>query len=844
MNLDRFCFWLCWLAVVPACAQSYNADLTCNTGAVANGNYFGAGTSFADFNGDGWPDITCATYTDLFIYQNNEGVCEFVSLELDLDFDVKLPVWVDFDNDGDRDLFVTQYQGPEKLFENDGDFNFTDISEEAGFGNYPGPTFGQSWGDYDKDGDLDLYICRYIFSITDEQEEFQTEYENRLYRNNGNGTFEDVTATAGVSDGVSLSFQSAWIDYNKDSWPDLYVINDMEHPNRLYHNNGDGTFSEVGEAAGADVPLADAMSVSAGDFNNDGYEDLFMTNVAIMDAVLLENNGDGTFTDIAVEAGVDLDQYGWGANWVDIDNDGFLDLYICEYYYDAPELPNIIMMNNGDGTFSNTSADMLQFDVSNSYSVSSADWNRDGGIDFLVSNLGPQVADLWQADPFPSRWIQMNPVGTVSNRDGIGVEMEVWTGDLYQYRYSKMGENYLGQDSDWELFGLGSTAQVDSIRLTWPSGIVDMWYDLPLFQFLTLEEGTGFAYDFTASAEVLCPGSSVTLTIETENDFTWVESGSTGALEVDMPGWYLAEFEVPGGTYVDSIQVIESVPTMPEFALDLPVCIGDTGTATLLNPEAFTNVDWNGADPAQLTAGAYAAFLTDLNGCINEYFLTVDAPDPLVLTANVQDPLCAGEATGSVTLELTGGTPPYTYNQGAAMLDSLMAGTYEILVTDSNGCVLEDVIEVGAPPLLVLNLDYTCTSFSIVLNATGEGGTPPLSYTWEDGTTGQVYVGDLGESYEVTLEDANGCMQTAEASCPVNIEELELAWTLVPNPAREHFKVLGLGGCETLEVFTTTGALQAQAQLCPGMQVDVSDWPAGVYQVKVGMRAFALTVVR
>ena len=105
-------------------------------------------------------------------------------------------------------------------------------------------------------------------------------------------------------------------------------------------------------------------------------------------------------------------------------------------------------------------------------------------------------------------------------------------------------------------------------------------------------------------------------------------------------------------------------------------------------------------------------------------------------------------------------------------------------------------------------------------------------------------MGDLGESYEVTLEDANGCLQTAEASCPVNIEELELAWTLVPNPAREHFKILGLGECETLEVFTTTGALHAQAQLCPGMQVDVSDWPAGVYQVKVGMRAFALTVIR
>lgn len=235
------------------------------------------------------------------------------------------------------------------------------------------------------------------------------------------------------------------------------------------------------------------------------------------------------------------------------------------------------MMNNGDGTFSKTSADMLQFDVSNSYSVSSADWNRDGGIDFLVSNLGPQVADLWQANPFSSGWIQMNPVGTVSNRDGIGVEMEVWTGDLYQYRYSKMGENYLGQDSDWELFGLGSAAQVDSIRLTWSSGIVDMWYDLPLFQFLNLEEGTGFAYDFAASTEVLCPGSSVTLTIE-------------------------------------------AVLVVPDFAEDLPVCSGDTGSAVLLNPEAFTNVDWNGADPAQLTAGTYAAFLTDLKAASTNTF--------------------------------------------------------------------------------------------------------------------------------------------------------------------------------------------------------------------------------
>ena len=483
-------------------------------------------------------------------------------------------LFFDYDRDGFMDLFAVNgsylpgISDPpatgkppilvDHLFRNQGNSTFADVTAQAGVGD-PGYGMGCAAGDYDNDGDQDLYVTNYG--------------PNTLYRNEGNGTFAEVSAQAGVGDtlwGVGTTF----FDYDRDGDLDLYVGNYLDfdpqyrlfyaaddfpgplaypgQPDRLYRNNGDGTFTEVSTAAGVDKP-GRAMGVVAGDYDNDGDQDLFVANDA-MEHYLYRNEGNGTFKDVALEAGVafstngdasssmggdfgdfDLDgnpdlfvpdmgynnlyvnrgkgyfedhtadlgiaevsgQYiGWHADFLDCDNDGDLDLFVANG--DAHRLEDsqqsLLFANvpdpRGGRRFADVGSAAGSFFATKylARGGATADYDNDGDLDLFVLNID-QPSVLLRNEGAPGRhWLLLSLEGSASNRDALGARVEVHAGDLVQIAERNGASGYLSQNEPRLHFGLGSHQRIDLLRVRWPSGQTQELRDLPADQILAVKE--------------------------------------------------------------------------------------------------------------------------------------------------------------------------------------------------------------------------------------------------------------------------------------------------------------------------------------------------------------------
>lgn len=302
-------------------AQGFNARPIHPSVALISG-YEGNGVSFADFNGDNLDDISlCGATPSLQLFQNlGDGDFLPISNPFALDgFDVKMITWVDFDNDGDKDAFVSCYQGPIRLFERIGDWAFSDITESAGLTLENNVSFGHVWCDYDRDGFLDLYVSNY-----QHPDEGGTNY---FYKNNGDGTFSDISAVSVASDGSNFTLMSAFIDFNFDGWEDLFNANDrFNSTNSLYKNVG-GVFTDISASAGVDAAVL-SMSNSWADYDRDGFFDVYISNYPAGN-LLEHNNGDETFTEVAQQTGAAVFDFSWAATWIDFDNNGWEDLHVC-----------------------------------------------------------------------------------------------------------------------------------------------------------------------------------------------------------------------------------------------------------------------------------------------------------------------------------------------------------------------------------------------------------------------------------------------------------------------------------------------------------------------------------
>ena len=445
---------------------------------------YGGGVSFCDFDGDGWDDITYSSTdgNNIYFFKNNNGTFDEIDLGIGNYFRTKQVVWVDYDNDGDKDFFATSISNFNKFYRNDGNMTFTDITSTCGLFTQNLYTYGASFGDIDNDGDLDVFIAN-----RDDTTENQRSY---LYRND-NGFFVDITQSAGLSLNNELSFCTSFFDYNNDGYQDIYLANDKSDPNRLYKNNGNLTFSDVSEVSGAGITI-DAMSTTIGDYNNDGWFDIYVTNT-FGGNYLLRNNADGTYTNVAESTGTAFYSTAWGAVFLDADNDTDLDLYVSGMLDGSitGRLSAAFYENNGNNIFTIPTGIGFENDTRISFSNAIGDFNNDGLPDIIVMN-DTENNFLWENTTTNSNnWLKVSLKGTVSNKDGIGSRIEVFANGKSQYRYTLCREGYLGQNSNTEFFGLKDATSIDYVKVTWLSGIEDVITNIDVNKSITIVESEG-----------------------------------------------------------------------------------------------------------------------------------------------------------------------------------------------------------------------------------------------------------------------------------------------------------------------------------------------------------------
>ena len=427
----------------------------------------------------------------------------------------------DFNNDGFNDLYVTSI-GPDHLFKNNGNGTFTDVTEKAGVSD-PRFSTGAAFLDYDNDGKLDLFVTNYVdFDInhlptfgegpTCQFKGIPVQCGPRglpgagdsLFHNNGDGTFTDVSKKAGVAD--SRGYYGLGVvgsDFDGDGWIDIFVANDST-PNFLYHNNGDGTFTDIAFESGTALDKngneQGCMGVTLGDYDHDGLLDLFITNFDDEYNVLYHNAGRGSFVDVSYDSGValvSLPYVGWGTKFFDYDNDGWLDLFVANGHAypqrDRYRQRKLLYRNNRDGTFSEVAAQFgsALMEERASRGTAFGDIDNDGDVDILVNDLDSSPQLLRNDGGNKNNWILVKTIGTRSNRNGIGAKVKVVSGDLVQLDEVRSGGSYISQNDLRLHFGLEKHTSVDLIQVRWPSGVVDTLTNVSVNKIVAVKEGKG-----------------------------------------------------------------------------------------------------------------------------------------------------------------------------------------------------------------------------------------------------------------------------------------------------------------------------------------------------------------
>ena len=431
----------------------------------------------------------------------------------------------DFDNDGWVDLYLTQF-GSNQMLRNNGDGTFTDVSEHTGTAD-PSWSVSASFVDVDRDGWLDLFVANYMVYTDSEaagsciDPAGKRDYcgptsappqPNRFYRNRGDGTFIEATAAAGLGLGLGPAMGVATGDVNNDGWLDIFVANDV-HENQLWVNQRDGTFTNMallgGVALGADGTAQADMGVDLGDFDNDGDEDLFITELTGQGSTLYVNNGTGQFEDQSARKGIrraSLPYTGFGAAWLDFDNDGWLDILAVngrikrDLEARTPEDPfpfrqrNQLLRNLGDGRFEDvTDQAGPVFELREvSRGAAFGDIDNDGDTDVLVGNDAGPVRLLINDIGSGHHWLGLRLVGGATPRDMVGARVAVTLANGSTiWRRARSDGSYASANDPRVLVGLGQAAEAPRVRVIWPSGRSETWDDVPQDRYTTLTEGQG-----------------------------------------------------------------------------------------------------------------------------------------------------------------------------------------------------------------------------------------------------------------------------------------------------------------------------------------------------------------
>jgi hypothetical protein len=446
----------------------------------------GGGVGFADYDNDGDPDLIIASKTHFKVFRNSAGIYIDVTAQSGISFSgdcLKSVVWGDFDNDGWRDVYLTSWYSGNKLYKNNGNGTFTDITNQAGVGV---PYFYQSttaaWGDINKDGLIDLYVGNYG------NIESAGEQPNFLFKNNGNGTFSDITISSGAGDSVYKKPLAIVIyDYDMDGWQDIYIAMDKNQRSTMFKNNGNGTFQDVTWTTGT-MCFFDAMGIAVGDYNHDGLFDLHVSNGPPGNATF-RYNGNGTFTDVAVPTNTTINKECWGNSFIDFDNDGWCDLYATASA--GIDMCDVLYKNNRNNSFSNLGFSLGIRDSTFSYGAAKVDYNNDGYMDLCVTMSRDSNAHFYRNSGGSNKWIKLKCIGIQSNKDALGTVVTAYYNSEMNRQVILGGSSFLSSDDVELVFGIGSASVIDSLIINWTNGIVDRSYNITANGRYSALEGAG-----------------------------------------------------------------------------------------------------------------------------------------------------------------------------------------------------------------------------------------------------------------------------------------------------------------------------------------------------------------
>ena len=433
----------------------------------------------------------------------------------------------DFDNDGNLDLFVTGYGG-NALYRNKGNCTFEDVTDKAGVRG-GGFSTGAAWADYDRDGYVDLFVSRYVHvDMNNLPTPGSTKFcqfkgvpvqcgpwgmegeTDLLYHNRGDGTFEEVSKKAGVSDPDKYyGLGAIWGDYDNDGWPDLFVADDAT-PNHLYHNNHDGTFTDDamvgGIAMNSEGQALGSMGVTWGDYDHSGRLSMFITEFADQPNTLYRNEGSRGFEDVAMPSRLgqaSLPLVGWGTSFFDVDNDGWLDLFVVNgHVYPQMDIvkgsaayaePMLLHRNLRNGTFEDVSkpTGLADMPLKSRRGAAFGDIANNGNVDVVVLNVGEPPSLLLDTNQSANHRVLFHLIGTKSNKAAIGARATIHTGAMTQFDEVRSGGSYLSQNDLRLRFGLGNASKIDLVEVRWPNGKIETFKDVAADKIYTIVEGLG-----------------------------------------------------------------------------------------------------------------------------------------------------------------------------------------------------------------------------------------------------------------------------------------------------------------------------------------------------------------
>ena len=657
---------------------------------------------------------------------------------------------------------------------------------------------------------------------------------------NGDGTFYDFTAESGTADGIRASFQPSVFDFDGDGDLDIFQINDrIAFPNSLYSNQGNGIFTDVSSLTGVDLSF-DAMTNTVFDYNHDGYLDIYCTN-----------NGSGNylfkwepelfyFQNQFPNSGAESYNFNWGATAIDYNNDSWEDLVIT-----SVSAVNKLFTNT-NGTFTLSENDLNAVNL-NSYSVAKGDINNDFKSDLFINNEDPHSSHLYlNVNAENNHALKVSFEGTVSNKDAIGTEFIYYIDGLPIKKTVFCGTNYMNQESQYHLIGLGQDSLIDSLFINWPSGIEQLETNLYAGESYHFIESLVVSENLNVTEnQILCEGDSLLLSA----DFDFLEihwnngSSDTNQVSVFNSGLYnamgLTLDSIPFETNTVSV-VVNNVPVLDSLLVNAPLCYGEVGSAQFYinsGMENYTLEINSELSLDSLTHGNYSYTISDSLECTISGSFEIVEPSMLVSLIETEDVSCFGQLDGQVTFSTFGGTAPYTI-LGDSLVDfmHLTEGTYNYSVTDANGCELDSVFSISQPDSLYFNYEifHALGEESGHVSMSAFGGIEPYSF---------IVNGELSEPFS-EQEIGEVCMQILDANQCVSdivcdsiqfishVNEIQnKSLLLYPNPVSNELRLDLRPNASKVIVYNTNG--QVVINTMPAEVLDVSSLKAGAYTLSL-----------